>query len=129
MSTIESINSALEHLESEIPGQVEGTVVASSDGFVITDTLTGPEAEETAAMVATTMGVSKRMSSTLSAGEVEETTIKGKNRSVFLYRTGDEGVLAVLATADANVGMIHLRARDAAEKIQSYLTDPSKASA
>ncbi|PEN11412.1 hypothetical protein CRI94_15355 [Longibacter salinarum] len=129
MSTIESINSVLKNLANAIPGQIDGTVIASTDGFVISDTLTGEEAEEVAAMVATTMGVSKRMSLTLTAGDVEETSIKGENRSVFMYRVGGEGVLAVIAAGDANVGMINLRARSAADKIKAYLADPSTASA
>lgn len=128
MSTVEKINSILQDLESEIPS-VSGTVIASRDGFVITDTLSGEDAEEIAAMVATTTGVSERMSSTLGAGEVEETTIKGTDRSVFLYRAGDEGVLAIIAQGDANVGMINLQARRSTEDIEKLLSDPSMASA
>ena len=130
MSTLENIDSILANLESSIPGQVEGTVIASGDGFVITDTLQGEgEAEEVAAMVATTMGVSTRMTSTLNAGEVQETSISGEDRSIYLYRAGGEGVLGVLASAGANVGMIHLQAREAATEIASLLSAPSSASA
>lgn len=130
MSTLESIDAILENLESAVPGQVEGTVVASGDGFVITDTLKGDgEAEEIAAMVATTIGVSKRMSDTLNAGEVEETSISGEDRSIFLYRAGEEGVLGVVAVGDANVGMIHIQAREAAREIESFLSTPSATTA
>jgi len=130
MSTLENIDSILSNLESAVPGQVEGTVIASGDGFVITDTLRGEgEAEEVAAMVATTMGVSTRMTDTLDAGEVQETSISGEDRSIFLYRAGGEGVLGVVATGDANVGMIHLQAREAAQEIASLLSAPSAPSA
>jgi hypothetical protein len=128
MSTIDKINDTLETLESDVPSVV-GTVIASRDGFVITDTLRGEDAEEIAAMVATTTGVSERMASTLSAGEVEETSIEGADRSVFLYQAGDEGVLAVIAGEDANVGMINLQARRAAGEVEKFLSDPSTASA
>lgn len=129
MSTLENIDSVLANLESAIPGQVEGTVVASGDGFVITDTLqTEGEAEEVAAMVATTMGVSTRMTDTLDAGEVQETSISGEDRSIFLYRAGGEGVLGVVAKGDANVGMIHLQAREATTEIADFLSAPSAAS-
>ncbi len=130
MSTLENIDAVLENLENAIPGQIEGTVIASGDGFVITDTLPGDgEAEEIAAMVATTMGVTKRMADTLQAGAVEETSISGEDRSIFLYRAGGEGVLGVVAKGDANVGMIHLQAREAATEIESMLSSPSAASA
>lgn len=126
MSTIESINSVLSSIESEIPS-VRGTIVASGDGFVITDTLKDEAAEEVAAMVATTTGVGERMAATLSAGAVNETSIMGEERSIFLYRTGEEGVLAVIAEGDANVGMINIRAREAAKQIETHLTEPSAA--
>jgi len=130
MSTLENIDSILANLESAIPGQVEGTVIASGDGFVITDTLRAEgEAEEVAAMMATTMGVSTRMTDTLNAGEVQETSISGEDRSIFLYRAGGEGVLGVVAKGDANVGMIHLQAREAAKEIADLLSAPSAASA
>jgi predicted regulator of Ras-like GTPase activity (Roadblock/LC7/MglB family) len=126
MSTLENLDSILQNLESSLSGQVEGTVIASGDGFVITDTLAGEgDGEELAAMVATTMGVSKRMSDTLDAGEVEETTISGEDRSMFLYKAGSEGVLGVIGVADANVGMIHLQAREAAQEIESLLSSSS----
>lgn len=126
MSTLEDLDSILQNLESSLSGEVEGTVIASGDGFVITDTLADEGgAEELAAMVATTMGVSKRMNDTLDAGAVEETTISGEDRSIFLYRAGSEGVLGVIGGADANVGMIHLQAREAAQEIESLLSTSS----
>ena len=128
MSTVEQIEGILQNIESEIPSVI-GTVIASRDGFVITDTLAGEDAEEIAAMVATTTGVSERMASTLTAGDVEETSIKAADRSVFLYRAGDEGVLAIIARGDANVGMINLQARRSTDDIESLLADPSTAAA
>jgi hypothetical protein len=129
MSTIDEIDSILTTLENEVAGQIQGTLIASGDGFVISDTMRGEDAEEIAAMVATTMGVSTRMSSALAAGDVTETSIQGADRSVFLYRAGEEGVLAVVTPEEANVGMINIRAREAAEKIRSHLENPSQASA
>lgn len=126
MSSIQKIDDVLEALENAIPSVI-GTIVASGDGFVITDTLSGSEAEEVAAMVATTTSVSERMSSTLSAGGVKETSIRSEDRSIFLYRASREGILAVIAKDDANVGMIHLRARDTAQAIGNSLTTPSSA--
>ena len=124
MSTLEEIDSLLRGLESEIPGVV-GSIVATQDGFVITDTLSGDGAEEVAAMVATTAGVSARMADTLSAGTVEETSIKGEAGSIFLYRSGEEGVLGVVAEEDVNVGMINIRARRVAREVEERLQSPS----
>jgi predicted regulator of Ras-like GTPase activity (Roadblock/LC7/MglB family) len=60
---------------------------------------------------------------------VQETSISGEDRSIFLYRAGGEGVLGVVATGNANVGMIHLQAREAAQEIASLLSAPSASSA
>lgn len=121
MSAIAEINEILTALEDAIPSVI-GTIVASGDGFVVSDTLGGAEAEEVAAMVATTTSVSERMSATLSAGTVEETSIKGAERSIFLYRASGKSILAVIASGEANLGMIHIRAREAARAIQGHLT-------
>jgi hypothetical protein len=122
MSSIQKMEEILEALESDIPS-ITGTIVASGDGFVVTETLNGKgkRAEEIAAMVATTTSVSERMSSTLSAGAVEETSIRGDERSIFLFRASKKGILAVIARSEANVGMIHLRAREAAQAIGKRL--------
>jgi len=124
MSSVQKINDALDALEDAIPS-VTGTIVASGDGFVVTDTLNGKEAEEIAAMVATTTSVSERMSSTLSAGSVRETSIRSENRSIFLYRVSEKGILAVIAKSESNVGMIHIRARETAQTIGNQLTTTS----
>jgi predicted regulator of Ras-like GTPase activity (Roadblock/LC7/MglB family) len=57
---------------------------------------------------------------------VEETSIKAAERSIFLYRAGQEAVLAVVADEDANVGMINLQARRTTEEIEGFLSDPSE---
>lgn len=122
MSNTEDIDSVLVELEDSISGRIEGTLVASGDGFVVADTLYDDEdAEEIAAMVATTMGVSKRMLSVLGGGAVDQTGIQGGDRNIFLFSAGEEGVLAIVAPEDANVGMINLKARDAAEDIAMQL--------
>lgn len=126
MSAVKEIDEVLKALESAIPSVI-GTIVASGDGFVVTDTLSGTDAEEVAAMVATTTSVSERMSSILSAGGVSETSIKGEERSIFLYRASEQAILAVIAEGEANIGMIHLRARETAKAIGGQLSAPTAA--
>ncbi len=121
MSNTEDIESTLVDLEDSISGRIEGTLVASGDGFVVADTLYDEDADEIAAMVATTMGVSKRMLSVLGGGDVDQTGIQGEDRNVFLFRAGGEGVLAIVVPGEANVGMINLKAREAAEEIATQL--------
>jgi predicted regulator of Ras-like GTPase activity (Roadblock/LC7/MglB family) len=63
----------------------------------------------------------KRISDTLSAGTLTETTVSGSSGQIFLYAAGGKGVLVVVAAAGANVGLINLEARDAVRTIASIL--------
>ena len=46
-----------------------------------------------------------------------KTQVTGTDGQVFLYSIAEKGVLALIANSDANVGLINLEARDAANNI------------
>lgn len=122
MSTLEELKSILTELDNAVTGQIQGSLIASSDGFLIADTLrTNDDADRVAAMVATTVGVGRRMASTLSAGGLNETSITGDDRLIQLYLIGDTGVLAVVAKAGSNIALINIAARKAADKAAALL--------
>jgi predicted regulator of Ras-like GTPase activity (Roadblock/LC7/MglB family) len=123
MSTLEKIKSILNELDESVSTQIQGSLIASSDGFLIADTLrtSDDNPERVAAMVATTVGVGRRMADTLNAGELSETSIAGDDRIVQLYLIGEAGVLAVIAQSGANIALINISARKAAEKARSLL--------
>ena len=123
MGTAEKLQSLLHDLDDSLPSQIEGSLIASGDGFLVGHTLGEIEdAERVAAMVATTVGVSRRMADTLSAGAVKETSISAENRIVQLYLVGDQGALAVVAEEGANVALINLKAREQVEAAKRLLT-------
>lgn len=72
-------------------------------------------------MAATALGLGKRIAETLGAAEFTETSVSGKDGNVYIYATGPKGVLAVITQPDANLGLLHLEARDAARTIASIL--------
>lgn len=124
MSTLDQLKSILNELDNAVSGQIQGSLIASSDGFLIADTLqTGDDSERVAAMVATTVGVGRRMANTLNAGELDETSITGAGRLIQLYLIGDAGVLAVVAQSGSNIALINIAARKAAKKAQSLLSE------
>jgi predicted regulator of Ras-like GTPase activity (Roadblock/LC7/MglB family) len=47
--------------------------------------------------------------------------VRGQNGYVVVYSAGEKGVLAVTAPMGANLGLIHLEARGAAQKIAQIL--------
>jgi hypothetical protein len=121
MSTSDDLKAVLTKLDDDVSAQVQGSLIASTEGFLITSTLLQGDAEQIAAMVATTTGVGRRMADTLDAGGLKETTISGEDRLILLYLVGSEGVLAVVAEAGANVALINMAARKAAETAGTML--------
>jgi len=47
--------------------------------------------------------------------------VRGQNGYMVVYSAGEKGVLAVAAPMGANLGLIHLEARGAAQKIAQIL--------
>ena len=121
MSKQEVLTQALNTLRTAIP-ELRGVLVATSDGLAIAHSLTnGEDPSRVAAMAATALGLGKRIGESLNAGTLTETSVSGTNALIYLYATGVKGVLAVVAPAGANVGLIHMEAREAARTIAEVL--------
>lgn len=121
MDDVETLRSILHALNDAVPEHIEGSLIASPDGFLIASTLGEEDAERVAAMVATTVGVSRRMTHILNAGSLNETAIVGVDRHIRLYLVDDRGVLAVIAKADSNTALINLSAREAVREVADLM--------
>jgi len=119
MALNEQLQQVLSTLRSALP-DVQGVLVASTDGLAIASAIDG-DANRMAAMVATALGLGKRICDTFGGGELSETSFSGADGQVYIYAAGGKGVLAVAAKAGANVGLIHLESRDAAAKVAAAL--------
>ncbi len=120
MSKQEDLKQIIDNLRSAVP-EVRGAIVASSDGLAIAHSLSSGDPNRVAAMAATALGLGKRITDTLGAGKLTETTVSGNEGQIFLYSAGNKGVLALIASSGANVGLINLEARDAAQAITELL--------
>ena len=125
MDDVETLNSILRALNDAVPKQIEGSLIASTDGFLIASTLSEEDAERVAAMVATTVGVSRRMARILNAGSLNETAIAGEDRHIRLYLIDDRGVLAVITKSESNTALINLSAREAVRKTADLMDKAS----
>ncbi|PEN07040.1 hypothetical protein CRI93_07835 [Longimonas halophila] len=124
MATSDALHDLLYELSDAVPGQIHGSLIASRDGLLITETLSdSEEAERIAAMVATTLGVSRRMARRLGAGVLNETAISATERRIQMYLIGSEGALAVVTAADANVALINIQARKVVKSAEPLLRD------
>jgi len=120
MSVSEALQQHLSQLRSAVP-ELKGALVASSDGLAIAHSLSSGDPARMAAMVATALGLGKRISDTFGAGQFNETSVGGADGQVFIYSCGTRGVLAAIAPAGANVGLINIEARDAAQNVAKLL--------
>ena len=117
----EALQQSITTLRTAIP-ELRGVLVASVDGLSMAHSLSGSEdPNRIAAMAATALGLGKRISEMLGTGELSETSVTGSDGHVYVYATGPKGVLIVVASAGANIGLIHLEARDTANKISQLL--------
>jgi predicted regulator of Ras-like GTPase activity (Roadblock/LC7/MglB family) len=116
----DELESQLHYLRSAIP-DFKGALIASADGMPIAHLIADGDPNRIAAMMATAMGLSKRICQSMEIGEFAETSVSGNVGIVFAFSAGNRGVLAILAGHGANVGLIHIEAREVARKIEKLL--------
>ena len=107
---------------------IEGSVVATTDGLVIAHDLGalepfGVEPEGVAALSAVNLGLSQRISDTASHGELRETVIRGSFGQVVTYSAGDRALLTVLVRASGDLTALHVDAREVAKRVANLLAD------
>lgn len=117
----------LHGLRTRIP-QVEGSVVATTDGMVIAHDLGASEAygvepEGVAALSAVNLGLSQRITDTASHGDLQETVIRGAFGHVITYAAGDRALLTVLVRSECDLETLHKDARRVADRVASLLAD------
>lgn len=96
---------------------VRGVMLASVDGLAISHFVQTGEANQIAAMSATTLGLGKRVIDAIRAGSLNEVIIAGNEGQMFIYAVRDQAVLVVITGEKPNVGMIQLQAREAARRM------------
>jgi predicted regulator of Ras-like GTPase activity (Roadblock/LC7/MglB family) len=101
---------------------VQGVLLASSDGLALSHNLpANVDPTRIAAMAATAIGLGKRISATLTLGTYDESIVKANDGALYLYSAGQAAVLAVMAGAGANTGLINLESRRAAKDLDHIL--------
>ncbi|MCS7219184.1 MAG: roadblock/LC7 domain-containing protein [Thermus sp.] len=120
MSRQQELQEVVKGLRQAVP-EITGVLVASTDGLSLASDVPEAEAARVAAMAATALGLGKRIASTTALGGLEEVVVRGREGYLVVYAAGDKGVLAVTAPMGANLGLIHLEARQAAARIAQVL--------
>lgn len=117
----ERIRQELRDLRSQVVG-VYGSLVATSDGFLVAHDVPGLEPTRIAALVATTLGLARQATQTTGRGRFHESVARGSDGYLAVFAAGDSAVLAVLGTNELNVGMLHYQTRELIRRIVGHLT-------
>ncbi|MGD9896603.1 MAG: roadblock/LC7 domain-containing protein [Candidatus Methylacidiphilaceae bacterium] len=120
MAVAEELNNVLSRLRAAVP-ELSAALVATTDGLPIAHSLNAGDANRLAAMAATAIGLGRRICETFGGGEFRETSVSGDQGQMYIYSAGPKAVLGVVGRLGANVGLIHLEAREAAARIQQVL--------
>lgn len=117
----EQLLSTLTNLRSSLP-ELRGALIATVDGLPIAQSFSdSTDANRVAAMAATALGLGKRINDTLGTGQLTEMSVSGADGQVYVYATGQKGVLAVVTPSNMNLGLLHMEARDAARTVAVVL--------
>jgi len=113
----EALKNHLESLRNSIP-ELRGVLLASSEGLPVAHSLSnGSDPNRVAAMAAAASTLGKRISESMSTGNLSEVAIRGDDGMLFIYAAGPKAVLAVMGPMGSNAGLIHLEARGTAKEI------------
>jgi predicted regulator of Ras-like GTPase activity (Roadblock/LC7/MglB family) len=96
---------------------VEGCLVATSDGLLVSHTLPDEDPAQIAALMSTVVGVARHAVLMTGRGDLQEAAVRGADGYVVVYAVGDTAVLAVVARADLNVALLQLYARPVVRRL------------
>ena len=113
--------SILKEMEDKDP-EIEGSVLIRTDGLILATALPSEiDHDLAAAMCASVLSVSQRVFQELKKGTVDNAIIRGENGVLMLISVTEEIVLGALGRKDANLGLMLVEMKRAAEKIKNLI--------
>ena len=110
-------NSTLANLYTGVP-LMRGSLLASVDGRVLAADLDEDRQNAAAAVIASGFALGSKLGELLGPANVSEMTVRTDDGLVSLYAVGSRAVLAAMAMPDANLGLLHIRARLACTSLE-----------
>jgi predicted regulator of Ras-like GTPase activity (Roadblock/LC7/MglB family) len=112
---LDNLVSQVEHVEQAIVLSRDGLVVASSRG------LTGEDSEHLSALAAGMQSLARGTGRQFRGGEVRQTIIEMESAFLFVVSAGTGTCLAVLTSAEPNVGVIAYEMAMLVRRMGKYL--------
>jgi predicted regulator of Ras-like GTPase activity (Roadblock/LC7/MglB family) len=110
----------IRRLREQLPG-VHGSLVASLDGLLVAADMGRQDAETLAALAAANLAVGRRVAGTAGYGELTETLVTALGGHVATYSAGPRALLTVLTANTISVGLLHIEARQVAERVAAVI--------
>ncbi len=116
---------ALTHILANLHGDVkdiEGSLVISRDGLTMAAHGLSFDIDSAGAVCTELYGRGCALANELQRGQVDEVLLKTERGYVLVVPAGEELYLALLARADANLGLLFLEIHRTAEAVAATLT-------
>ncbi|WP_036392092.1 roadblock/LC7 domain-containing protein [Micromonospora chokoriensis] len=115
------VETELRRLRQRRP-EIAGTVLAGTDGLLISSDLPSTDATHLAALAAASFGLGKRVSDTVGRGEFRESVVCTTAGCVVTYPVGRSALLTlVTVSAPGDLEALHEEARAVARRAGSFL--------
>ncbi len=117
---MERIDEILRELKESVSG-IEGVVVARADGLVVASLIENADERHVAAMVATLVGTSQTVITTVKKGEFQEVIVNSSLGVIVAININDNLILSCIAKRDINLGLLLLEMRRVAKEIDKVI--------
>jgi len=112
----ERLRTELGLIKESIAG-VHGSVVATSDGFLVAHDVPDLDPTDVAALLSATRAVTSQGIAATGRGQFREAISRGTHGYLAVYAAGDSAIVAVIGNAELNIALLHFRVKEIVERI------------
>ncbi|HKS44945.1 MAG TPA: roadblock/LC7 domain-containing protein [Amycolatopsis sp.] len=116
------MNRTLRKIRDQL-GPVNGLLVATRDGLVLSSDTEGIEDANVAAMAATAIGLAIQFTAHADVGEARTALFEGCSGHVAVFPVETGVLLVVLGEKDTNMGLFNIAAKQALSQLREVLED------
>jgi predicted regulator of Ras-like GTPase activity (Roadblock/LC7/MglB family) len=118
----------MQTLQDNVTG-ITGTAVASRDGLLVRADASGVDPDNLAALAATWLALTQRMSREVGQGTLREAMTRSTGGYVAIYAIGASAVLVVIGDEGLDVARLNRESAATREAIEALLSGPARAGA
>jgi predicted regulator of Ras-like GTPase activity (Roadblock/LC7/MglB family) len=121
MTVDPAVLAELGRLRTRLP-ELSASVLATSDGMVVAHDAHGIEPDSLAALAAAHLALARRFAHAVNHGELRESVVECDLGYITSYAAGQNALLTLVTSGNANLAMVHLEARRCVRRLISMVT-------